>query len=158
VKALSLWQPHAHAIALGLKRFETRDWPTRYRGPLAIHAAKRPWTEQDDWSAGARHRLRRHALLFGGMPMAFGAVVCVVDLLDCVRTSEVRGRIPEDAEFWGDFSDGEFGRGRYAFRIGHVRVLPQPLPVRGMQGFFDVELAGYARPAANLSLFGEKEL
>jgi len=41
VKALSLWQPHAHAIALGLKPYETRDWPTKYRGPLAVHAAKR---------------------------------------------------------------------------------------------------------------------
>jgi hypothetical protein len=33
MKALSLWQPHAQAIALGLKPYETRDWSTRYRGP-----------------------------------------------------------------------------------------------------------------------------
>jgi hypothetical protein len=45
MRALSLWQPHAQAIALGLKPWETRDWPTRYRGPLAIHGAKRLWHE-----------------------------------------------------------------------------------------------------------------
>jgi len=41
MKALSLWQPWASAIALGSKRIETRGWATSYRGPLAIHAAKR---------------------------------------------------------------------------------------------------------------------
>jgi hypothetical protein len=54
--------------------------------------------------------------------MSYGAVVCVVDLVDCVRTSELRGRIPEDEEFWGDFSDGVGGAGRYAFRLRNVRV------------------------------------
>lgn len=41
MKALSLWQPWASAIALGAKRVETRSWETLYRGPLLIHAAKR---------------------------------------------------------------------------------------------------------------------
>ena len=36
MKALSLYQPWATAIALGSKRIETRGWPTSYRGPLAI--------------------------------------------------------------------------------------------------------------------------
>ena len=41
MKAISIWQPWATLIALGEKRIETRGWETRYRGPLAIHAAKR---------------------------------------------------------------------------------------------------------------------
>jgi hypothetical protein len=41
MNAISLWQPWATAIALGSKRIETRPWATAYRGPLAIHAAKR---------------------------------------------------------------------------------------------------------------------
>lgn len=41
MKALSLHQPWASAIALGLKHLETRSWATSYRGPLAIHAARR---------------------------------------------------------------------------------------------------------------------
>jgi hypothetical protein len=40
IKAISLWQPWASLMALGLKRHETRHWPTAYRGPIAIHAAK----------------------------------------------------------------------------------------------------------------------
>lgn len=39
MKALTLTEPYASLIARGVKRIETRDWSTRYRGPVAIHAA-----------------------------------------------------------------------------------------------------------------------
>lgn len=45
MKALSLWQPWATLIAIGEKRVETRGWETRYRGRLAIHAAKK-WNRE----------------------------------------------------------------------------------------------------------------
>lgn len=42
VRVLTLRQPWASLIALGVKSIETRSWSTQYRGPLAIHAgAKR---------------------------------------------------------------------------------------------------------------------
>lgn len=47
MKTLSLWQPFAQAISLGIKKHETRGWKTDYRGPLAIHAAKKPFRYQD---------------------------------------------------------------------------------------------------------------
>jgi hypothetical protein len=162
MKALSLWQPHAAAIALELKPYETRDWPTSYRGPLAIHAAKREWNDIDDWHAEASARLmarcsdliehlcpkielehgRRARNYLHERVLVFGAVVCVADLVDCVPTRELRGNIPPAHEFWGDFRDGETGKGRYAFKLENVRTLPQPIAWRGMQGFFEVELAG----------------
>lgn len=37
---LTLTQPYATLVALGAKQFETRDWGTRYRGALLIHAGK----------------------------------------------------------------------------------------------------------------------
>jgi activating signal cointegrator 1 len=40
MKAITLTQPWATLVAIGAKRIETRSWPTNYRGPLAIHAAK----------------------------------------------------------------------------------------------------------------------
>lgn len=40
MKAISLTQPWATAIAVGVKQWETRSWPTGFRGPVAIHAAK----------------------------------------------------------------------------------------------------------------------
>jgi hypothetical protein len=40
-KAITVLQPWASAIAFAGKDVENRDWPTRYRGPLAIHAGAR---------------------------------------------------------------------------------------------------------------------
>lgn len=44
MKALTIRQPWASLIALGVKTIETRSWPTKYRGPIAIHAGKHPIT------------------------------------------------------------------------------------------------------------------
>lgn len=41
LRGLTLTQPWASAIALGYKRVETRSFRVSYRGPIAIHAAKR---------------------------------------------------------------------------------------------------------------------
>ena len=43
VKAITIWQPWASLVAVGAKTMETRSWPTKYRGPIAIHAAQRPF-------------------------------------------------------------------------------------------------------------------
>ena len=43
MKAITIRQPWASLITLGVKTIETRSSPTKYRGPLAIHAgAHRP--------------------------------------------------------------------------------------------------------------------
>lgn len=39
MKAITIWQPWATLLPLGIKQFETRSWATSYRGPIAIHAA-----------------------------------------------------------------------------------------------------------------------
>jgi hypothetical protein len=177
VKALSLWQPHVAAIALGLKPWETRGWSTTYRGPLALHAAKREWNDIDPWHAEASERLMRRCsdLISEVNPQAelmhharakkylhervlvFGAIVCIADVTGCENTGLLRSRIPPEHEFWGDFSDG-----RYAFKLANVRLLDRPLPWRGQQGFFDVDLgsaieapsAAELESAGQLSLFG----
>ena len=38
MKALTLYQPWATLVAIGAKKIETRSWPTKYRGTIAIHA------------------------------------------------------------------------------------------------------------------------
>jgi hypothetical protein len=39
MKTLTIRQPRASLIAIGVKTIETRSWATTYRGPLAIHAS-----------------------------------------------------------------------------------------------------------------------
>ena len=40
MKGLTMTQPWATLVAISANVIETRDWPTKYRGPIAIHAAK----------------------------------------------------------------------------------------------------------------------
>ncbi len=149
--ALSLWQPHAIAIGKGLKIYETRGWAASYRGPLAIHAAKKEFRERDypwEWFKEARDRLRAAGVLL--RELDYGKVVCVADLVDCVPTKDARhamaldlaaGR-PVDYGFWGDFSDvGEDGKPRWALKLENVRLIPklQRPEVVGRQGFFEVD-------------------
>jgi hypothetical protein len=101
VKVLSLWQPWASLIALGVKTIETRSWATKYRGPLGIHAAKHRWESYDtligDYQViGLRND---HDALFGpdvdgkGRPrvdMPLGAIVATCELVDCLPVERAR--------------------------------------------------------------------
>jgi hypothetical protein len=98
VKALTIRQPWASLIALGVKRIETRSWSTQYRGPLAIHAGKAWPVPVAEWQVPADRsntvgapcveRLvnpadpvsRRWEMLHTPL----GAVVAVADLVDVV--------------------------------------------------------------------------
>lgn len=48
MKALTVRQPWAWAIARGHKPIENRSWTTSYRGPLAIHAAAK-WDDDREY-------------------------------------------------------------------------------------------------------------
>ena len=102
MKTLSLWQPHAQAIGLGLKPFETRGWKTSYRGILAIHAAKKPFRYQD-YTLDYYHEVGRYfkSKDFPLYALDYGVVICVADLVDCIPVALLRGRIGHVYEFWG---------------------------------------------------------
>jgi hypothetical protein len=83
MKALSVCQPWAWAIIHGPKRIENRTRPTRHRGPLLIHASK-----------SQRYRGGDYSGLLPDLPpweeLVFGALIGVVDVVDCVPFEEVR--------------------------------------------------------------------
>lgn len=94
-RALSLWQPWASLIALGVKTIETRSWNTYYRGPLAIHAAKRKPEQVEHGYLLARYdhdigepptpwALLGAAPDHGPWPVHLGAVVATCTLVDVV--------------------------------------------------------------------------
>ena len=50
MKALTIQQPWASLITMGVKIIETRSWSSKYRGPLAIHAGlKKANIFEDEW-------------------------------------------------------------------------------------------------------------
>lgn len=145
MKALTIWQPWAEAIATGAKRIETRSWPTNYRGPIAIHAAKKRVDEH--LYLGAMSATQWHAVLDGyrAGPLAFGAVIAIAILKDCLRTEDIGTAALDAVRLGGNGGDvawtermlGNYERGRYGWAIRYVRRLPRPIPARGAQGLWE---------------------
>ena len=145
-KAISLWQPWAHLIAIGAKRYETRSWKTSYRGPMAIHAGRR-WTYrmfQQCWDDPFHDILRRAGCRFrpsipGGfvptLDLDFGAIIAIGELIDIVPTQDVVPQLgPQEVAF------GDFRHDRYAWLYEHIHRLPEPIPWSGRQGIFNLSV------------------
>ncbi len=125
MKALSLWEPWASLMAVGAKRIETRSWPTRYRGPLLICAAKRPMD-------GPSREIADMAALQGFLiTPAYGMAVCTVELTRCDRIVPFNRTVLE--HFLGDYTPG-----RFAWITENVQRFQFPFSVVGHQGLFDV--------------------
>lgn len=129
MKALSLTQPWASAIALGVKRYETRSWGTRFRGDVCIHAAKGfPRYAQEFFEDQLQE-----GLLLPDSDLPRGAIIAVVELAACLSTIDVFPTIERVEKMYGDYSVG-----RYAFRLENVRVLKEPIFCRGALSFWPV--------------------
>jgi len=131
VKLLSLEQPYASLIAIGLKQWVSHSWRTSYRGPLVIHAnvadarfgaalRRRPWVEA--------------ALARAGFPpdaeLPHGAVIAIGQLVACLPAD--RAELSARELELGDYSDG-----RFAWRLESMRRLAQPVPRRGRVGLWE---------------------
>jgi hypothetical protein len=131
VKAISLWQPWASLWISPAKLDETRHWPTLYRGPLAVHAAK---TFVRDFGS-SNPILEILEDKFGphwSAELPVGALIGVVNLICCVPTDDLV--VGADNRACGDFSPG-----RYAWRrASDFKVLSRPIPWRGRQRIFNV--------------------
>ena len=143
IKGLSLWQPWATLMEMGAKTIETRSWYTSYRGPLAILAARK-W----GWDFHGLCRTEPYARILrtrfdlppgrGGRcprPLPLGAIVCVVDLVDCVRIGPANTPAGDEYEF------GDYTPGRFAWKTKSLRPLKAPIAWSGAQGLFDIPLS-----------------
>jgi len=120
IPALTLWQPWASLIQHEVKRIETRSWSTSYRGPIAIHAAKKPVY------TGIPELL--DLLPKGGEP-PLGAVVAIANLVDCVEmTPEFIAQQSEQELKCGDWQPG-----RFAWVLEIIRPVVPPVPATGGQ-------------------------
>jgi hypothetical protein len=167
--ALSLTQPWATLVAIGAKRRETRCWPTRYRGWIAIHAAKGfPRDCQYLCDCEPFHRV----LLAGGYTHASelprGQLIAVACLHDCIATSLWAPPRESDERAFGDYSPTDSGNGkpRYSFGFQTVRRLRAPFDCKGALGIWRLPRAiterdlleeGWrpTRPIAEADLFEE---
>lgn len=141
MKAITIWQPWAGLIAAGIKQNETRSWATRYRGPIAIHAAQKPmrvsWlTVVSDEAAEVIYRRLNLPEIFNGLNIfQTGCIVAIANLSDCIKiTPEYISTLSDDELALGDYTPG-----RYAWKMTDIKKLDMPIPVKGRQGLWNWE-------------------
>jgi hypothetical protein len=151
MKAITLWQPWASLIACGAKKYETRSWATRYRGPIAIHAAKRdPVNLPYHIQVEINPILLEHYSLWKDLPR--GAVVATAELVQCWEIKIINDNghpfataVDHDGAHFltitrdGEQLFGDFTPGRYAWELANVQMLAEPIPVKGKQGLWNWE-------------------
>lgn len=170
MKALTIWQPWASLIACGAKRYETRSWPTKYRGPIAIHAAVKDPKRLPLMGKEAFERTVREEIDAGRCPewcfMPTGAVIATAELVSVWRivynvkmdVEEAREypiigeRMAEDKHETVSYDYfvpskkeaalGDWTPGRYAWKLANVKILQSPIPVKGKQGLWNFEMPG----------------
>lgn len=162
MKAITLYQPWASLWAIGAKLFETRPWSTAYRGPLAIHAAKKPvettlnemFPHIEGITAAEIDFISALRAAFPDIDPVFdlplGAVIATTELVACHRIVLYGGRgISSTDPGWletpggiyeptsKEILFGDWRKGRYAWENRNTLVFDEPIPARGYQGLWD---------------------
>ncbi|MSR31552.1 MAG: hypothetical protein EXR99_08615 [Gemmataceae bacterium] len=129
MKALSLRQPWAQLLALGIRTFDIRSWRTGQRGRIFLHAGfstlaqlrpvcANPWVVQN---------LKDNGLTVETLPRQ--ALVGEVGLADCVPLEEFT--FPQEC---GPLDLPDRG---WVWLFENPAPLPWPIPYPGRLGLFD---------------------
>ncbi len=141
MRAITLTQPWACLVAIGVKSTETRSWRTWYRGPLLIHAAK----GFPRWARDLCNREPFAAVLLEAgyadpgsgqvdpAQLPLGAILAVCNLKHCVKigTPGIDLPPPDPERSFGDYTPG-----RYAWMLADVQPLLDPVSATGSMGLW----------------------
>lgn len=159
-KCVSLHQWWASLVSIDVKRIDTRDWATTYRGPLAIQAAQKiPAYAKEMYlqKPSVREVLFRHFNIRRKDELCMlptGAILCVTELVDVIRiTSDNPRNLPIPDKFktdgWEEF--GNYSRGRYLWLFDGIQALREPIPCRGYQSLWNLPAGITSQLQAQLS-------
>lgn len=122
MKTLSIRHPWAWLIVHAGKDIENRDWRTRYRGPLLIHAsASFTRAEYEDALDTAMMIGVSNFPTMTELKAIAGGIIGISDVVDCVTES-----------------DSPWFFGKYGLQLTNVRALPF-VPCKGQLGLWDYE-------------------
>jgi len=120
--ALSVRQPWAWLIANGHKDIENRNWPTKFRGRVLIHASMAMSYDEYDacviFCSGLPVKITKFPL-FEQLKFERGVIVGEAEMVDCVEQS-----------------DSPWFVGQYGFVLRNQKVITPFQPCKGKLGFF----------------------
>jgi hypothetical protein len=148
MKAITIHQPWASLIALGLKQYETRHWATSYRGKIAIHAGKVNHCKSPFQTIHLFGNLSKpvyeqlQPVILDGYKLPVGAVVAIADLTNCIKmTEKVICSVSELEQ-----KVGHWDIDRFAWKLENIEVI-DPVFCKGAQGLWEWNLAACPQSA-----------
>lgn len=171
MKAITIWQPWASLLACGAKQYETRSWKTDYRGPIAIHAAKKdihsilgdlPYDTIVPMLANLYKWMGIESGAADRLEQTQGCIIATAELVNCwhivyhpgtdidIAKSIKIGAELDVPKHHPDFHKyivptekeilfGDWTPGRYAWELTNVKMLPEPIMVKGKQRLWNWE-------------------
>lgn len=167
MRCLTLTQPYASLVAIGVKSIETRSWRTNYQGPIAIHAAagfggieggRKGFYDLcyspaflpvlEPVITGTREIAGEVIPHIDPGGLLLGAVIATAELVDCIPTEQLvqLGEIPrftmEAVPLIWMLTDqerafGDYAPGRFAWLLANVKPLVKPIPAKGALGLWE---------------------
>ncbi len=141
MKAISLLQPWATLVVMGVKTIETRSWGTKYRGSILIHASM----GKSGNIFSEELPFKKYIPDFNRLP--FGAIIGEAIITDVIRIENLNmpdaliNKLTMEQKAFGDYSEG-----RYAWLLEDHKQFTNAIPARGT-------LSVWEYPDENISLF-----
>jgi activating signal cointegrator 1 len=160
---LTVHQPYAQLLAIGAKQYETRSYPTKYRGKVAIHAGlnteslKKFQHEYNAWvkinrpiwhymfASNVAHAVETYKrkgeevlhyaneYVYQDSDFPLGSIIAYADLVNCYSCEDVSSAMILTER---EALFGGWSLGRYAWKMDNVVMLDEPLPYKGFQRLF----------------------
>ena len=128
MKVVSIKEPFASLIALGIKKIETRSWKTNYRGEIYIHASLQMQKIDNE----------RFEKITNLLPKDYkfkqGNIICKAYLKDCIyMDEEFINKIKENNI---EYLCGRYEIGRYAWVLDDISIVDE-IPAKGKLGIWN---------------------
>ena len=125
MKAISIKQPWAWAIAYGHKTIETRTWYTKYRGPILIVASKLPDKPMLEYL-----KMETKGVITG--QLEYGKAIATAKIVDCRPMTKA----DEDAALCDTYEKA------HSWLLENVEQI-KPFDVTGQMGIYEVPMPKY---------------
>lgn len=130
MKVLTIKEPFATLISVGIKKTETRSFKTNYRGDLYIHTSLKK-QEYDYKNADFKKLASKYNY------EKLGYIICKCKLTDCIKMTP---SYIEDMKtnHYEDYISGTYEVGRYGWVLEDVEII-KPIKAKGKLGIWNFD-------------------
>ena len=139
MKTLSIKQPWASLIALGIKDVENRTWKTKFRGRILIHASAATVFDAYLPNGGiVGNWIDKHGYGWHYNNIPHSAIIGEVDIVDCMINNQSIWAEKSEPELWDDLGYPIYDRPIYNWILANAVLYNAPISnIKGKLSFWE---------------------